>query len=145
MKLSCHLNLVFLTEELLEPGQTAVTDERVPADPEVLHGGDVGGHVLEGGEVVVAQVQAAEAGQAGRGCGAVVGQTGVVGDPEGLGERKVGQAACLHPPQEGTVTHLNRGKSSVTITAQNTIYGSFLSSLGGGQCSKIFLKNNLSN
>ena len=136
----CHLNLVFLTEELLEPGQTAVTDECVPADPEVLHGVDVGGHVLEGGEVVVAQVQAAEAGQADRGRGAVVGEAGVVGDLEGLGEREVGQAACLHPPQQGTVTHLNRGKSGVTTRAQNTIYGSFLSSQGRGSARKYFLK-----
>ena len=45
------LNFVFLEEESLEPGQTAVADKVVATDPDVLHGADEGGHVLQGGEV----------------------------------------------------------------------------------------------
>ena len=81
-----HLNLVPLVDECLEPGQTAVTDELVPAEPEVLHGGDEGGHVLQGGEVVVADVQTPQALQVCRGAGAEVGEGGVVGETEGLEE-----------------------------------------------------------
>ena len=94
-----HLNLVPLVDECLEPGQTAVTDELVPAEPEVLHGGDEGGHVLQGGEVVVADVEAPQAGQVRRGCGAEVGEAGVVRDRQGLGEGQVGQTPRLHLPQ----------------------------------------------
>ena len=113
----CHLNLVPLPEKFLQPGQTAVTDESVPADLDVLQAGDVGGHVLQGGQVVVAQVEAPQAGQVGRGRRAEVGEAGVVGETDGPGEREPGEAGGLHPPQQGAVAHLNTVSST---SDQNT-------------------------
>ena len=109
-----NLNLVPLTEKFLQPGQTAVTDESVPADLDVLQAGDVGGHVLQGGQVVVAQVEAPQAGQVGRGRRAEVGEAGVVGETDGPGEREPGEAGGLHPPQQG-------GKSLTPPSAQTML------------------------
>ena len=89
-----------------------MTDKVVAADPDVLQGADEGGHVLQGGEVVVADVEAPQAGQVLRGCGAEVGEAGVVGESQRLGEGQGGQAPRLHLPQEGAVAHLNTVQSN---------------------------------
>ena len=76
-----------------------MADKVVATDPDVLQGADEGGHVLQGGEVVVADVEAPQAVQVRRGLRAEVGEAGVVRDRQGLGEGQVGQTPRLHLPQ----------------------------------------------
>ena len=88
-----------------------MTEELVAADPDVLQAADEGRHVLQGGEVVVAQVETPEAVEVSQGCWAEVCEAGVVRERQSLGEGQVGQAARRHLPQKGTVTHLNTDRS----------------------------------
>ena len=81
-----HLNFVPLLKERLEPGQTAVTEELVAADLDVVQAAEEGRHVLQGGEVVVAQVETPQAVEASQGCWAEVCEAGVVRERQSLGE-----------------------------------------------------------
>ena len=105
-----------------------MADKVVAADPEVLQAADKGGHVLQGGEVVVADVEASQDVQVRRGFRAEVGEAGVVRESQSLGVGQLGQTSRLHLPQQGTVAHLNTVQST---PGQNTINGSFLVPWGG--------------
>ena len=66
-----------LLQQFLQPVEAAVTHKGVAGDPDVLQAGEVGRHVLQGGQLVVADVQALQGLQL-QGRRVYVDQTGVV-------------------------------------------------------------------